>query len=178
MTPQGQKTLLICLLLGLLFWLAAFRAIGQTGSTAKLKFGPRLVASLKAYTHDGKKTANIAISAFSGAWWGLHEAIYADPWILEKRFGFSPYSWGGSEAWQSKYPGGRYTEDAKPVLWRDKTNVFREAKKTSAFFGRWGPVCIGVRITLHEKRHVLDYLANAGAYVVSSLVTYRGLREW
>jgi len=105
-----------------------------------------------------------------------HEAIYADATILEKRFGFSKYSWGGSNAWESKYPGGKYEEGEHPILWKDKTNLFREAKKSTAFLGRYGAIVVAINISRKEKVHWLDYVINSALYTGSALVTYNYLR--
>lgn len=114
--------------------------------------------------------------AVGGVAWGTHEAIYADPRVLEKRFGFSPTSWGGSRAWESKYPGGDYQEGEKPVWFRDKTNVFREAKKTTGFVGRYFPITAGIILTAQKDRKLTDYLIGAIVYSGSATITYNILR--
>ena len=137
-----------------------------------------LIESVKSYRPYGdRRILNWSLCIFSGISWGIHEAVYADASILEKRFGFSKYSWGGSEAWQSKYPGGRHYDGAKPVLWKDKTNIFREAKKTTAYLGRYPFYTVGISITMNRKRHWLDYIMASGLYTLSSLATYNILRE-
>lgn len=133
--------------------------------------------SVKGYRPYGdRKVLNWSVCVFSGVAWGIHEAIYADGAVLEKRFGFSKYSWGGSEAWQSKYPGGRYYDGASPVLWKDKTNILREAKKTTAYLGRFPFYAVGISITMNKKRHWLDYLVASGLYTLSSFATYEFIR--
>jgi len=126
--------------------------------------------------YGDRRILNFSVSLLSGISWGTHEAVYADRFILEKRFGFSPYSWGGSEAWQSKYPGGRHSDGARPVLWKDKTNIVREAKKTTAYLGRYPFYAVGISITANKKRHWLDYVVASGIYTLSSLATYNLIR--
>lgn len=160
------KTLLICCLIGAIVWGCVISALGQP--TEKHWYG---------WTKkDLNRLGAWSLCAVGGVAWGTHEAIYADPRVLEKRFGFSPTSWGGSRAWESKYPGGDYQEGEKPVWFRDKTNVFREAKKTTGFVGRYFPITAGIILTAQKDRKLTDYLIGAIVYSGSATITYNILR--
>lgn len=128
------------------------------------------------YEVTGTKLVGWGLAGLGGIAWGLHEAKYADPRIFEKRFGISPYAWGGSQDWQRKYPGGRYEPGEKPDWFRDKTNVFRESKKTTAFLGRYLPVSAGICITLDRHRNWKDYVIGALVYSSSAALTYNYFR--
>lgn len=165
------RTFAICLLLCIAAWLLTIRAC--TAQT------PQPPAEKNWYgwkKNDFRRLGAYSLCALGGIAWGTHEAIYADPRVLEKRFGFKPRSWGGSRAWELKYPGGDYQEGENPVFFRDKTNIFREAKKTTAFAGRYLPITAGIIITAQKDRRWTDYLLGALVYSASATFTYNLLR--
>lgn len=153
-------------ILCLFFWMGVCNA--QTVPTEQQWYG---------WTkQDLPRLSAFGLCVIGGVAWGTHEALYADPHVLEKRFGFSEKSWGGSHAWERKYPGGDYNEGERPVFWKDKTNVFREAKKTTAFAGRYLPITAGIILTANKKRKWTDYLIGAVIYSASATFTYNYLR--
>lgn len=189
--PFPFKTLLITCLIGALLWGCAISAICQTRDTI---VQPRYILAIdsqmthqliinlasnkqKKYEINLPKVAGWTMATVGGIAWGAHEAKYADPRIFEKRFGVSPTSFGGSRDWESKYPGGTYDDGESPVWWKDKTNIFRESKKTTAFIGRYFPMVAGISLTLNQKRHWTDYLVMVGLYSGSAMLTYNYLRH-
>lgn len=165
--PVG--TFSICIILCCIFWgLLIGKCTAQNSPTERDWYG---------WTkEDLPRLGAFGLCVLGGIAWGTHEAIYADPRVLEKRFGFAERSWGGSRSWESKYPGGDYQDGERPVWIKDKTNLFREAKKTTAFAGRYLPMTAGIIITANKKRKWTDYVIGAVIYSASATATYNLLR--
>lgn len=134
-------------------------------------------AQKQPYKVTKNKVIAWGLFTIGGGAWGVHEAYYADPNVLEDKFGFSDTSWGGSNAWENKYPGGDYQEGEKPVWFKDKTNVFRDVKKTSAYLGRQLPIIAGINITLDKNRNWKDYVIGMLLYSGTASLTYNYLRR-
>lgn len=139
---------------------------------------PEQLDTLPKFRVTAQKALSWTLCVAGGVAWGTHEAIYAKPDVLMKKFGFSKYSWGGTNAWERKYPGNRYEDGERPVLVKDWLNPLREAKKTTALVGRYYPIVAGISLTLNKKhRHWLDYLIALFLYSGSATVTYNLIRN-
>lgn len=179
--PFPFKTLLICLLIGLAMWVGIIKILAQQPFVIpQTGFSPKSGLTEKHWMgltkHDIPRFTGWGLCLVGGIAWGAHEAYYADNKVFEKKFDANPYGWAGSRSWERKYPGNRYEKGEKPVWWKDKANVFREVKKTTAFIGRYAPITAGIVFTLNEKRKWSDYVAGVILYSGSATITYQLLR--
>lgn len=175
---MDNKTLHLAIKIALVFTLTliGISLVAQVKSTTPYEMKSPLGKLFHEYKVTQTKALGWGLCVIGGVAWGVHEAKYADAKILEKRFGLNPYKWGGSQDWQTKYPGGRYEKGENPDWFRDKTNVFRESKKTTAFLGRYLPISAGICITLDKHKNWKDYVIGTLLYSTSATLTYSYLR--
>jgi hypothetical protein len=127
-------------------------------------------------TIDGKQISIWLWYAAAGTGFGAREAYHADQTIFEKKWGVSPTSFWGSQAWKRNYIGSNPDNPHKSEIFgnvgRDFWHTFGLASKGAMFTATFA---------ITQRKHPVKYrVANAFlGYALQSIfssLTYNALR--
>lgn len=126
---------------------------------------------------DGKQFSIWAVVFTSGILHGMRESYYADPTCFERKWGVSPTSFFGSEAWRRNYWCKDPNNGHKPEY---LGNVGRDFWHTSGFAQKTllvgGTFAIGARKKQPLKIRLLNLAIAIGAQSLAANLAYNHYR--